>query len=253
MVDIHSHILPGVDDGPRTLDESLEMLKLAAASGTTDIVATPHASSEFPYDAANIRKVFNEVSEKAAGIINLHLGCDFHLNFDNLADALQNPERYTINGHRYLMVELPDVVAVHPTREALLQLIRARFIPVITHPERNYSLQAKPDDLGRWVKDGCLVQITAQSFLGSFGSTAKRLAHSLLHAGLVHVVASDGHDCQHRPPVLAKAYNYIASRYGRYAAEVLFLQNPTAALSGDVVAARLGKTSLLRRLGVRLG
>jgi protein-tyrosine phosphatase len=88
MIDIHSHILPGVDDGAPTLDDSLAMLRVAAASGTTDIVATPHASPQFPYDESKIQHAFQLLSEHAQGIINLHLGCDFHLTYANISDAL---------------------------------------------------------------------------------------------------------------------------------------------------------------------
>lgn len=232
MVDIHSHILPGIDDGARTLEESLEMLRIAAAAGTTDIVATPHANSEFSYNPGQIQQLLRDLSDKSEGLINLHLGCDFHLNYPNLQDALAHPRKYTINNHLYLMVELPEFVVLSSTRDALRQLIRLDIIPVITHPERNPSVQANLPELQSWVADGCLLQVTGQSLFGNFGAPAKRAAHALLDADLVHFIASDAHDCIQRSPDLSKAFKYILSRYGSLKAETLLVSHPAAVLSG---------------------
>jgi len=103
LVDIHSHILPGLDDGAQTLDETLAMLRLAAENGTTDIVATPHANSSYAYHSEVVEQLIAEVAAAAGDLIRLHRGCDFHLNFDNLSSALEYPQQYTINAGRYLM------------------------------------------------------------------------------------------------------------------------------------------------------
>lgn len=237
MVDLHSHILPGLDDGAQTLEESLAMLKLAAATGTTDLVATPHANSQFPYDSERVQQTFEDLSTQAGGLIRLHLGCDLHLHFDNLRDVLDNPAKYTINHHQYLMVELPDLIALRSTRRALQKLFECRIVPVITHPERNVSLQSQPSELKAWVADGCLLQITAQSLLGSFGAAAKHSAYRLLRARLVHFVASDAHDLKYRPPDLSVAHRYVTDRYGSDLAHTLFTANPAAALSGQQITA----------------
>jgi len=233
MIDIHSHVLPGLDDGARSSEESLEMLRLAADSGTTDIVATPHANSEFPFDERRVEEAFHALSATSSGVIRLHLGCDFHLSYENLQDALRNPAKYTVNHSSYLMVELPDLVALATVRSGLRQLIGARIIPVITHPERNVSLQPRLDELARWNKDGCLMQVTAQSFLGRFGPLAKDAAHQLMDAGLVHFVASDAHDRVDRPPDLSAAYKYISSRFGADRADSMFTYNPACVISGE--------------------
>ena len=235
MIDIHAHILPNVDDGARTLDESLEMLRLAAASGTTDIVATPHASPDFAFDPLRVEALFQELSKECCGYIALHLGCDFHLSYANLVDALRDPRKYTINHGRYLMVELPELVSFSTVREGLNQLIRADIIPVITHPERNMSLQQKSDELFRWVKDGCAVQVTGQSFLGRFGPIAKTVADKLVNANLVHFVASDAHDCMDRPPDLSGAIKYLSAKHGPEFAELVCTYNPSLLISGEVV------------------
>lgn len=237
MIDIHSHILPGVDDGSPNIETSLEMLRMAADNGTTDIVATPHNNLEFEYDGQLIADLFAELSDKATGIINLHLGCDFHLSVDNVQDALANPGKFTINGQGYLMVELPDLTSLTGMRNVLNRLLATRIIPIITHPERNPSIHGNLKELEEWVRDGCLMQVTAQSLTGRFGNRAQRFAESLLQADLVHFVASDAHNTTDRVPVLTGAFKIVNQRYGAEKAESLFVYNPAAVLVGEPIYA----------------
>ena len=248
MVDIHSHVLPGMDDGARTLEESLQMLELAAAAGTTDIVATPHANAEFIYNRQRVQDAFRQLEEASKGIIALHLACDFHLSYDNLHNLFRDPLKYTINQRSYLLVELPDLVSLSSIREALRQLLNAQIKPIITHPERNMSLQAKPRELERWVRDGCFVQVTGQSFLGRFGPEAQRAADAMMNTDLVHFVASDAHDCVDRWPDLSKPYKYVCSRYGTGRADAIFTYNPTAALWGESITSAAGSRTKISRL-----
>lgn len=237
MIDIHSHILPGIDDGSPSMEISLEMLRMAADNGTTDIVATPHNNLEYPYDPQAISTLFHELSDKTAGLLHLHLGCDFHLSVDNVHDALANPSKYTINGKGYLMVELPDLTSLSAMRSVFNRMLETRITPIITHPERNPSVQGSIKDVESWVRDGCLTQVTAQSLTGRFGIRAQRFAESLLQADLVHFIASDAHDCQDRVPILSPAYKLISQRYGAEKADNLFIYNPAAALVGEAIYA----------------
>jgi protein-tyrosine phosphatase len=241
LVDIHSHILPGVDDGPQTLDESLAMLALAAASGTTDIVATPHANSAYTYDEQTVDRLIGQLSSQSGGSIKVHRGCDFHLNFDNLSNALKTPAKYTVNGGRYLMVELPDLASLPVMRTVLDRLLAVRIVPVVTHPERNSPLCANLAELETWVRDGCLLQVTALSFSGRFGQTAQRFTETLMNAGMVHFVASDAHDCIDRPPDLLPAYKHVAQRWGQEYADALFTYNPTAVIMDEAIFAAAPK------------
>jgi protein-tyrosine phosphatase len=235
MVDIHSHILPGWDDGSRSLDESLSMLRIAAEAGTTDIVATPHANSEFPYDAAVIQDRFEELRSAVGDLIRVHLACDFHLSFENVHDAIEHPDKYTINHKSYLMVELPDMIAPESARTVMSRLHQSGITCVITHPERNPRMRVKLDVLRQCVQDGALVQITGQSLLGRFGNESKACAHQMFKQGLVHFIASDAHDCEDRPPRLDLARKYVDDRFGTTLAERLFDANPRAALFGDYI------------------
>lgn len=223
------------------------MLELAEAAGTTDIVATPHVNYQFRFAPDQVRAAYEELLERNPGRLRVYLGSDFHLNYDNLRDALDNPEKYTVNRTQYLMVELPEIVAIPSTRKALRELIGSRIVPIITHPERNLTLQAQRPELRRWIEDGCLLQVTAQSFLGRFGSRSQRTAEWLAKTHLVHFVASDAHDCTDRPPQLRHAYDHVALRYGSEEADRIFTYNPAAVLQGRRVSAT-GARNFLERI-----
>jgi protein-tyrosine phosphatase len=221
-----------VDDGPKTLEQSIEMLRLAAESGTTDIVASPHANNEFKFEPDVVAGKIEELRQAVNGAIRIHSGCDFHLSFDNIQDSLQNPSKYTINHKNYVLVEFSDLLIPKTTDDVFYQMQSAGMIPIITHPERNMLLQKRLDSLEAWVESGCLLQVTAQSFLGRFGKQAKGFADRLLHKGLVHIVASDAHDAKYRPPSLKQAYEYVSKACGERRADMVFVKNPTAALTG---------------------
>lgn len=231
MVDIHSHILYGLDDGSKSLDESVQMVKMAAASGTTCIVATPHASMEYSFDAAAVEQRSLEVAARVPDV-RICTGCDFHLSFENIQDALQNPRKYTINRQQYLLVEFPDMVGFSTTPQIFAELRRGGMIPIVTHPERNAFLQENTDEMARWVDDGAYIQVTAQSFLGLFGRRARDSAHHLMKRGLVHFVASDAHDLDRRTTRLRESFDHVSDRFGKDTAERLFIHNPSAVVDG---------------------
>ncbi len=235
MVDIHSHILPGLDDGAQNLDETLAMLQIAADNGTTDIVATPHANSSYAYNEEVASQLVAQLNETAGSLIRVHRGCDFHLNFDNLSNVMNNPGQFTINAGRYLMVELPDLASLPVMRTVLDRLLSIRLVPVITHPERNGPLCGNLPELMNWVRDGCLLQITALSFFGRFGGTAQKVAETLMNSNCVHFVASDAHDCENRPPNLGPAFQHVGTTWGADAAHALFFDNPTAVIMDEPI------------------
>lgn len=252
MVDLHSHILPGLDDGASTLEDTLAMLRLAAASGTTAIVATPHCNAQYPFQPAVVAQLISELATRTNGIPAIHAGCDLHLSYDNLRDALDYPTKYTVNHGPYLLVELPDLVSFAPIRQMLRELLNTRLIPVITHPERNASLQRHPRELKAWVADGCLIQITAQSLLGTFGATAQRAAHNLIESKLVHFIASDAHNITDRSPDLSVAFQYVSARYSPAHAHRLFIANPSAALHGHLLPRPASKLAFLSHFFTRV-
>jgi protein-tyrosine phosphatase len=235
LIDIHSHIIPGVDDGAKTLDESFEMLRIAAQHGTTDIVATPHASVEFHFDFDHVCKLLADLREGAGGVIRLHRGCDFHLTYDNIHDAMLHPSKYTVNGKKYLLVEFSDLVIFRTTDQVFDEFLAKGIVPIVTHPERNPLLRQRLDQLKGWVAAGVLMQVTAQSLTGFWGSQAQSFSQTLLEEGMAHVFASDAHDPERRPPILIDAYEEVADRYGKEAAEQMFVETPRAVIQGQPV------------------
>ena len=232
MIDIHSHIIPGVDDGAKTLAESFEMLRIAAQHGTTDIVATPHASIEFRFDEVAVQARLADLREGAGDVIRIHHGCDFHLTYDNIHDAMLHPAKYTVNGKRYLLVEFSDLVIFRTTDQVFDEFLAQGIVPIVTHPERNPLLRQRLEQLRGWASRGVLMQVTAQSLTGFWGGQAQSFTNTLLEEGMAHVFASDAHDPERRPPILRDAYLEIEDRYGHETAEQLFVETPRAVIEG---------------------
>ncbi len=209
------------------------MLHMAAERGTTAIVATPHADLEYHYDPAAIAERLGKLKEAVNGAIELHSGCDFHLSYENIQDALENPRKYTINKKNYLLVEFSDLLIFRNTQEIFAHLAAAGMTPVITHPERNALLRQRIDEIEAWVGSGATVQVTAQSLTGGFGRRAQEFSRQLLDRNLVHFIASDGHDCEHRPPRMDLAHAWLTENYGESVAKALCVINPGAAVAGE--------------------
>jgi protein-tyrosine phosphatase len=230
MIDIHSHILWGIDDGATSLDDSLAMLRAAAAAGTTDIVATPHANSRYQFDPATIAMRIEELRAHHPGLPHIHSGCDFHVSALNIEDALLNPTKYTINSGQYLLVELPEMFSPASITHILRRLLDEGMLPIVTHPERNPVLQESLEIVDRWIGEGCLIQITAQSLKGRFGQLAKRVALSCLRTGRAHFIASDAHDVIDRPPRLDGIADVLQKEIGESLTRRLLVENPQAVI-----------------------
>lgn len=232
MVDIHSHILPDQDDGARKFEEALSMVNMAAAAGTTDIVASPHANSRFAFDPTVVERKIAELQRAAGDAARIHYGCDFHLTPENIEDAIAAPGKYSIDHKGYILVEFDDSMVPRKMDSIFARMLAAGLRPIVTHPERNPLLHKKLPELEFWVRQGCLIQVTAQSFVGKFGRSAKSASGKLIERGLVHFLASDAHDGTHRPPLLDEAWRYTARHYGEETARLLLEDNPRAAVTG---------------------
>jgi protein-tyrosine phosphatase len=235
MIDIHCHILPGVDDGPKSWEVAEEMCRMAVADGTEHIVATPHANRRYEYDRERFAGMLDSLWRRVGRAPRLTLGCDFRLSPENMQDILQFPERYLIEGGRYLLAE-PSHTKVPPeTDEYLRQLIAIGITPIITHPERNTVLQQTPQRILQWVELGCAVQVTASAVTGVWGEAAWHTAQWLLKQDAVHVLASDAHDTTRRPPGLSPAREAVAELRGGKIARALVEDNPRAIVSGKAL------------------
>ncbi len=233
MVDIHCHILPAIDDGSKSWEMTAEMCRVAAADGVTHIVATPHCNDEYVYDRMRYTEMLGELYDIANGKLAFSLGCDFHFSYDNIQDALENPRRYTIGDTNYLLVEFSDY-GISPTVNRQLQQIASHgLVPIITHPERNPLLLKQPEMGLGFAAQGCLVQVTANSVTGFWGTRSQKMAEWLLKHEAVHVIASDAHDPKRRSPILSEARTLVAQHTNADVAEALVNLNPAAIVAGQ--------------------
>jgi len=233
MVDIHCHILPGLDDGSESLEMSLEMAESAISEGITHVIATPHANSHFSFIPNLVRDRRDEIQDLVGNRLQIATGCDFHFNFEDIEILRRDTSRFTLNQKVYLLVEFGDFSIPASFDQALHQLQLQGLRPIITHPERNPLIRAKFERLWGWMHQGCFVQVTAQSFTGGFGQRAQEAANTLLDAGAIHFIASDAHNTTTRPLSLKGAFAVVASRKGAEIARALFQENPLAALEGQ--------------------
>jgi protein-tyrosine phosphatase len=232
MIDIHCHLLPGLDDGPDSIEESLAMARSAIADGITHVVATPHSSDEYLFDYPRTQKLLRELRERVADRLTLATGCDFHLSPENLEALRLNPAQFCVNQGPYLLVEFNEFSIPPSMDQTLHELQLAGIRPIVTHPERNAILRAQADRLRTWVRMGCFVQVTANSLTGTFGPTAQRDSLRWIGEGLVHFIASDAHNTRSRPLKLKPAYEVIKEQFGADKAEALCVVNPGAAFDG---------------------
>jgi protein-tyrosine phosphatase len=164
-----------------------------------------------------------------------HRGCEFQVTIDNIGPLLDNPTAYTINAGPYLLLELPPFQVGRHCESILPQLLNAGIVPIVAHPERNPVLLRDLDRLEGWVERGCLIQVTALAITGGFGHASRSAAIRLLDRGLVHVIATDAHDPQYRPPILSAAYDAVHKRLGEEAADLLFTDNPRSIVDGRLL------------------
>jgi protein-tyrosine phosphatase len=233
VIDIHSHILPEVDDGPRTWDACIAMCRAAAADGITHMVATPHANDRYRYDREHLERLVAHLQQLVGDAPQISLGCDFHLSYDNLQDALASPTRYVIAGTRYLLVEFSNYSIPRRIMDSFLKLGDCGLTPIVTHPERNPILREDLPRVAEWAGQGCVIQMTGSALTGLWGERTRQAAQWLLQHQAAHVLASDAHDLENRPPVLSAARDAAAEICGEEVAEVLVEANPHAIITNQ--------------------
>ncbi len=261
MIDIHSHILFGLDDGAGTLEESVDMCQIAFNDGIRMVVATPHTLNGVYENSrstilAKVEELNTLIHEKlplpspvestsgqtadpgtnlhSAGHIDLKIvpGADVHFSEKILSQIYENQIMTLGDGGKFLLVEFPSGGIPYQAETLLFGLLVRGITPVITHPERNLEIVHQPRRYIRMVQTGCFGQISAMSLLGEFGSQVKQTAETLLRKNLVHFIASDGHSANGRPPVLSSAVRAAAKIVGKEEAGKMVTEYPRAIMEG---------------------
>ena len=237
MVDLHCHVLPAVDDGCESLEQSLEFCRVALEDGVTTLAATPHQKpGQYDNTPEAIRQKVAELRaalEEAAVSIEIVEGAEVHLSAD-LPDRLRERKVTTLGGTgRYLLLELPYQQTPLRVEETVFQLKLAGVTPVLAHPERISYFTADIERLEKLVRLGCLSQVTAAALLGGFGEKTKDFSLRMLERGLAHVISSDAHDTVYRPPVLSRARDAAARVVGPERAAEMVSAAPLAICRGE--------------------
>jgi protein-tyrosine phosphatase len=235
VIDLHCHILPGVDDGPETMAESLAMCRTAASDGIRTIVATPHYRTGcFTWSEADqhssIAALQSEID--AAGLpVSILPGAEIAF-CPELPGLLKNSVHLTINRSGYFLIEFRPQAVPAAIEQFLVTLLDAGYLPIIAHPERNSWFTHHHDVLTSLVRRGALLQITASSLFGGFGADVRAFSQQLLRNNLVQIIASDAHNCSDRPTLLSAAVNIAADLIGVEQAVALVTTNPLAVING---------------------
>lgn len=222
FVDLHCHCLPGLDDGPDSIDGALALCRALVKDGITAVVATPHQLGRYDLvnSAARVRAAVEQLNctlRREQIPLKIHPGADVRLD-ERILKLLEADQVLTVADRgTHLLLELPHETYIDPLM-LIRQLVERKIQPIITHPERQPMVCRRPEIVQPWVEVGALLQVTAGSLLGSFGTAAQRVGWQLLASGLPTLMASDAHDAAARPPRMTRALEVIGRRMGRGAA-----------------------------------
>lgn len=215
MIDLHCHILPQVDDGPQRLSDSLTMARMAVADGITDLVATPHTHNGLYQISPNQIRESVETLQNAINEANIplriHPGAEIHLHPDLFGHWLHDELQAIDHNRRYILLEFPVMTIPIYTDQILTKLIGLGVTPIIAHPERNVRFLQDPEILSRYISQGAICQLTADSLLGRKGKRIQQFSQKLIQDQFIHLIASDAHNTSSRIPFLQAAYHLIDS------------------------------------------
>ena len=242
MVDLHCHILPGLDDGARTEEDTLEMARIAVRGGTKEIVCTPHCSTDDPYLPDRLRDILSDTDRMNSMLsredvpLLLHSGMEL-LCVTSPEPLLDQGEFLTLAGSRYLLIEFPFDIRSGAISDAAETVRAAGLVPVIAHPERYYCVQWMPELVASWADRGWVIQLNRGSLTGGFGAEVREAAEWVMRRELAHLVASDAHSADYRTPDLSEGYRWVAVNYSSRYASLLFQENPQRVLDDRTVTA----------------
>ena len=234
MIDLHCHILPGIDDGAPDLSVALDMARAAVADGVTDLACTPHILPGLYQNSGPQIREATQALQFALDLneipLRLVTGADIHIVPDFVA-GLRSGHLLALADTRYVLVEPPHHVAPPRLEDLFFSLIVAGYVPILTHPERLSWIKSHYGMMERLVEAGVWMQITAGSLTGAFGRNAQYWAERMLDEGRVHILATDAHDTRRRPPNLSQGRDAAAARVGAGEAEHLVVTRPRGVLA----------------------
>jgi protein-tyrosine phosphatase len=236
VIDVHSHLLPGVDDGPKSWDAALDLCRAVADDGVTISVATPHViDGVYPNTTARVAALVRELNDRAgtAGIpLTVLPGGEVSVGCGRLVERWTD-DVPTLAGGRHLLLELPVTLVPHAFEQLVFSLRARGVTPVVAHPERCLAVQRDVAVARAWRRNGALLQVDAESLLGLWEDGARRAAIAIVGEGLVHLLASDAHSCRRRPPRLAAAARVVADVAGPEMARFLVDEGPRRVVEGS--------------------
>ncbi|PIC64000.1 capsular biosynthesis protein [Sporosarcina sp. P13] len=228
MIDIHSHLLFGVDDGPETMEGTMRMVEQATAEGITHLVVTPHAySPHYHVPVSEVEsqvRMISDVMEAAQIGLTLSTGQEVRIH-EHLVSNLLHKNILTIADTRYLLLELPSQHVPAYTIKMINSLLEEGIVPIIAHPERNKGIAEKPERLERLVRHGALAQVTAGSLAGHFGKSVQKLSIQLIEANLIHAYGSDAHNTENRPFLFTKGLDVLGRKVDMETVDMLLSNN----------------------------
>jgi protein-tyrosine phosphatase len=236
VIDLHCHILPGIDDGAADLSVSLAMARAFVNQGVTEVACTPHIlpglyHNTGPAIRLAVQRLQGALDQEGIPLV-LATGADVHMAPDFVA-GLRSGHLLSIADSRYVLVEPPHHTAPPQLEDFFFNLVVAGYVPVLTHPERLSWVPSRYETIKKLVRAGVWMQVTAGSFTGAFGRNALYWAERMLDDGCVHLIASDAHDVERRPPDLAAGREFVTKRVGAEEAQCLVLTRPMGILKDE--------------------
>ena len=242
MIDMHCHILPGIDDGASDLEEALEMARIAESEGIKKIVNTSHFHPEFKYtmgeELVEAINIFN-VALKANKIdLEVLIGNEIYYT-DEIIEELHNLNFHTLNNSKYLLIEFSPMNVPKNLADVVYEVKLKGYIPVLAHVERYNNIIENPNIIYDCIKEGAIIQVNASSILGKHGKEIKKVSDILLDNNMIHIVASDAHGSERRRPQLREAYEFVKNKYSEETADNLFKNNQSLIIENkDIIIPR---------------
>ncbi len=236
LIDMHCHIIPGVDDGAKNKKDVCEMLLMEYKSGVRKIVLTPHyRKGMFEPDEQEVQSGLNEIRQVIRELeieMEVVLGCEYHANSAMIKELVEY-ERFRMNGSKYVLIEFSPRDNFTKIRNWIYELVKAGFEPIVAHVERYPSVTEKKELVQELIELGAWIQVDAGAILGEDGWRLKTISRKLLKEELIHFIGSDAHDSKKRRPNLKECYLYVTKKKGAQYAQELFFDNPRVLLKSE--------------------